>query len=81
MAITAGVMSSAFAMMCCAGAVDSATASSFDLATTMETSVQTIVNNLLAMIAKVMPITVTLFGCCYRYHLRHHLHQTDPWQV
>lgn len=62
MAITAVVMSLAFAMMCCAGAVDGPAASSFDLATTMETSVQTIVNNLLAMIAKVMPITVTLLG-------------------
>lgn len=60
MAITAGVMSSAFALMCCAGAA--VEASSFDLATTMETSVQTIVNNLLEMIAKVMPITVTLMG-------------------
>lgn len=60
MAITAGVMSSAFALMCCAGAVDEAV--NFDLASTMTTSVQQIVNNLLKMISSVLPITVTLMG-------------------
>lgn len=61
MAITAGVMSSAFAMMCSAGAVDGAT-TSFDLSTTMTSAVQQIVNDLLKMIAAVLPITVTLLG-------------------
>ena len=35
---------------------------SFDLATTMTTSVQTIVNDLLKMIAAVLPVTVTLLA-------------------
>lgn len=46
--------------LCSAGAVDDA--SSFDLATTMTTSVTTIVNNLLAMITKVVPVSVTLLA-------------------
>lgn len=48
-------------MMCSAGAVDGAT-SSFDLSATMTTAVQQIVNDLLKMIAAVLPITVTLLG-------------------
>ncbi|RHR88933.1 hypothetical protein DWW41_03020 [Butyricicoccus sp. AF15-40] len=48
-------------MMCSAGAVDGAT-SSFDLSTTMTSAVQQIVNDLLKMIAAVLPITVTLLG-------------------
>ncbi len=48
-------------MMCSAGAVDSAT-TSFDLSTTMTSAVQQIVNDLLKMIAAVLPITVTLLG-------------------
>ena len=50
-------------MMCSAGAVDGATATaSFDLSTTMTSAVQQIVNDLLKMIAAVLPITVTLLG-------------------
>lgn len=48
-------------MMCSAGAVDGAT-TSFDLSTTMTTCVQQIVNDLLKMIAAVVPVTVTLLG-------------------
>lgn len=48
-------------MMCSAGAVDGAT-SSFDLSATMTIAVQQIVNDLLKMIAAVLPITVTLLG-------------------
>lgn len=48
-------------MMCSAGAVDGAT-TSFDLSTTMTSAVQQIVNDLLKMIAAVLPITVTLLG-------------------
>lgn len=48
-------------MMCSAGAVDGAT-SSFDLSATMTSAVQQIVNDLLKMIAAVLPITVTLLG-------------------
>ena len=48
-------------MMCSAGAVDGTT-SSFDLSATMTTAVQQIVNDLLKMIAAVLPITVTLLG-------------------
>lgn len=48
-------------MMCSAGAVEGAT-TSFDLSATMTTAVQQIVNDLLKMIAAVLPITVTLLG-------------------
>lgn len=48
-------------MMCSAGAVDGAS-TSFDLSTTMTSAVQQIVNDLLKMIAAVLPITVTLLG-------------------
>ena len=48
-------------MMCSAGAFDGAT-TSFDLSTTMTSAVQQIVNDLLKMIAAVLPITVTLLG-------------------
>ena len=48
-------------MMCSAGAVYGAT-TSFDLSATMTTAVQQIVNDLLKMIAAVLPITVTLLG-------------------
>lgn len=48
-------------MMCSAGAVDG-TPTSFDLSATMTTAVQQIVNDLLKMIAAVLPITVTLLG-------------------
>ena len=48
-------------MMCSAGAVDGAT-TSFDLSATMTIAVQQIVNDLLKMIAAVLPITVTLLG-------------------
>ena len=48
-------------MMCSAGAVDGAT-TSFDLSATMTSAVQQIVNDLLKMIAAVLPITVTLLG-------------------
>lgn len=61
MAISAGMMSSMFALMCCASALDG-DASSFDLATVMTSSVTQIVNNLMKMIAAVLPITVTLLG-------------------
>ena len=47
-------------MMCSAGAVGATT--SFDLSATMTTAVQQIVNDLLKMIAAVLPITVTLLG-------------------
>lgn len=46
--------------LCSASALDEA--STFDLATTMTTSVTTIVNNLLAMISKVVPVSVTLLA-------------------
>lgn len=48
-------------MMCSAGAAEGAT-TSFDLSATMTTAVQQIVNDLLKMIAAVLPITVTLLG-------------------
>lgn len=48
-------------MMCSAGAVDGV-ATSFDLSTTMTSCVQQIVNDLLKMIAAVVPVTVTLLG-------------------
>lgn len=47
-------------MMCSAFALDEST--SFDLAATMTSSVQTIVNDMLKMIAAVVPVTVTLLG-------------------
>lgn len=58
--ITTFAMAACFSLMCCAGAVDESTA--FDLAGTMTTSVTTIVNNLLSMITKVVPVTVTLLA-------------------
>lgn len=48
-------------LMCSAFALDDQ-AASFDLATTMTSSVQTIVNDLLKMIAAVLPVTVTLLA-------------------
>ena len=47
-------------VMCNAFALDES--SSFDLSTTMTTCVQQIVNDLLKMIAAVVPVTVTLLG-------------------
>lgn len=47
-------------MMCSAGAVGET--ASFDLSATMTTCVQQIVNDLLKMIAAVVPVTVTLLG-------------------
>ena len=58
--ISVAAMSSAFAFMSSAFALDDA--ASFDLATTMTTSVTTIVNQLLGMIGKVVPVTVTLLA-------------------
>lgn len=52
-----GSMMSAM-MMCSAFAAEG----DFDLSTTMTTSVQQIVNDLLKMIAAVVPVTVTLMG-------------------
>ena len=49
-------------LMCSAFAVDGDAAASFDLSTTMTTSVQSIVTELLKMIAAVMPVTVTLLA-------------------
>lgn len=50
-------------LMCSAFAADAdAAAASFDLSTTMTSSVQSIVTELLKMIAAVMPVTVTLLA-------------------
>lgn len=59
-AVSAGIMSAMFMLSTVAGAAGETP--TFDLAATMTTSVQTIVNNLLGMISAVLPVTVTLLA-------------------
>ena len=48
--------------MCSAGAVDSGSTPSFNLATTMSAAVQSCVNDIVDMIAAVLPIGVTVLA-------------------
>lgn len=59
-AVMTAVMS--FMLACSAFAVDDTGSSSFDLTTVMSTSVQKIVNDLLAMITAVLPTAIILFS-------------------